>query len=55
MMNCQRVEKGVKVVLITDEFPGKTENQSLADTCDEADALASCGQRKRNITVPGNG
>ena len=29
MMNCRKVEqKGVKVVLITDEFPGKTESHS---------------------------
>ena len=46
MMNCRKVErKGTKVVLITDEFPGKDgKSQSLADTCDEATALASCGQ-----------
>ncbi|MEG1930272.1 MAG: sarcosine reductase complex component B subunit alpha [Anaerovorax sp.] len=46
MMNCKKVsQKGVKVVLITDEFPGKDgKSLSLADACEEADALVSCGQ-----------
>ena len=54
MMNCRKVEKkGVKVVLITDEFPGKDgKSQSLADTCDEADALASCGQGNATLQFP---
>lgn len=41
MMNCRKVERaGTKVVLITDEFPGKDgKSQSLADVCEEADAL----------------
>ena len=54
MMNCRKVErKGVKVVLITDEFPGKDgKSQSLADTCDEATALASCGQGNATLHFP---
>lgn len=46
MMNCKKVSlKGVDVVLITDEFPGRDgKSQSLADAVDEADALVSCGQ-----------
>ena len=46
MMNCKKVERvGTKVCLITDEFPGKDgKSASLADTCEEATALASCGQ-----------
>lgn len=54
MMNCRKVEqKGVKVVLITDEFPGKDgKSQSLADICDEATALASCGQGNATLHFP---
>jgi len=54
MMNCRKVErKGVKVVLITDEFPGKDgKSQSLADTCEEATALASCGQGNATLQFP---
>jgi len=54
MMNCRKVErKGVKVVLITDEFPGKDgKSQSLADTCEEATALASCGQGNATLKFP---
>lgn len=45
MMNCKKVaNKGIKVVLITDEFPGKDgKSLSLADAVVEADALVSCG------------
>ena len=54
MMNCRKVEKkGTKVVLITDEFPGKDgKSQSLADTCEEATALASCGQGNMTLKFP---
>ena len=54
MMNCRKVERnGVKVVLITDEFPGKDgKSQSLADTCKEATALASCGQGNATLHFP---
>lgn len=47
MMNCRKVERaGTKVVLITDEFPGKDgKSQSLADVCEEADALAHPADR----------
>ncbi len=46
MMNCKKIsQKGIDVVLITDEFPGRDgKSQSLADAVDEADALVSCGQ-----------
>ena len=45
MMNCRKVQQaGVDVVLITDEFPGRDgKSLSLADACNEADALGSCG------------
>lgn len=46
MMNCKKcTQAGAKVVLITDEFPGRDgKSQSVADATPEADAVASCGQ-----------
>lgn len=54
MMNCKKItEKGIKVVLITDEFPGRDgKSQSLADAVDEADALVSCGNGNVVINFP---
>lgn len=54
MMNCKKVsQKGVKVVLITDEFPGRDgKSQSLADAVEEADALVSCGNGNVIIDFP---
>lgn len=54
MMNCKKVRrKGVDVVLITDEFPGKDgKSQSLADVCEEANALSSCGQGNMTLQFP---
>lgn len=54
MMNCRKVEeKGIKVALITDEFPGKDgKSQSLADTTESATALASCGQGNMTLKFP---
>lgn len=54
MMNCKKVtQAGTKVVLITDEFPGRDgKSQSLADTTPEADALVSCGQGNILIDFP---
>ena len=54
MMNCKKVtQKGIAVVLITDEFPGRDgKSQSLADAVDEADALVSCGQGNIIIDFP---
>lgn len=54
MMNCKKVSnKGTKVVLITDEFPGRDgKSQSLADAVEEADALVSCGQGNIIINFP---
>ncbi len=54
MMNCKKVQqKGIDVVLITDEFPGRDgKSQSLADAVDEADALVSCGQGNVIIDFP---
>jgi len=54
MMNCKKVsQKGVKVVLITDEFPGRDgKSQSLADAVEEGDALVSCGNGNVIINFP---
>ncbi len=54
MMNCKKIQqKGIDVVLITDEFPGRDgKSQSLADAVDEADALVSCGQGNIIIDFP---
>lgn len=54
MMNCKKVSRaGVKVVLITDEFPGRDgKSLSLADAVDEADALVSCGNGNVIIHFP---
>lgn len=54
MMNCREIsEKGIKVVLITDEFPGRDgKSQSLADAVKEADALVSCGNGNVIINFP---
>ena len=54
MMNCRKVaNKGIKVAIITDEFPGKDgKSQSLADTCEEADAMVSCGQGNAVLHFP---
>ena len=54
MMNCRKVQNaGVDVVLITDEFPGRDgKSLSLADACEEANALASCGNGNVVIHFP---
>lgn len=54
MMNCKKATlAGAKVVLITDEFPGRDgKSQSLADATSEADALVSCGQGNIIINFP---
>lgn len=54
MMNCKKVsQKGIDVVLITDEFPGRDgKSQSLADAVTEADALVSCGQGNLVVEFP---
>lgn len=54
MMNCQKVSQaGVKVVLITDEFPGRDgKSYSLADTVPEAEHIVSCGNGNVIIDFP---
>lgn len=54
MMNCKKTTKrGVKVVIITDEFPGRDgKSYSLADVCEEADTMISCGNGNVVIHFP---
>lgn len=54
MMNCKKTtQRGVKVVLITDEFPGRDgKSYSLADSCQEADTMISCGNGNVVIHFP---
>ena len=54
MMNCKKATlAGAKVVLITDEFPGRDgKSQSLADVVPEADTVVSCGQGNIIIHFP---
>ncbi len=54
MMNCKKATKaGAKVVLITDEFPGRDgKSQSLADATHEASALVSCGNGNIIVELP---
>ena len=54
MMNCKKVsQSGIKVVIITDEFPGRDgKSYSLADLCDEADTMISCGNGNIVIQFP---
>jgi len=54
MMNCKKsTEAGAKVVLITDEFPGRDgKSQSLADAVPEADTLVSCGNGNVIVEFP---
>lgn len=54
MMNCQKLEaKGIKTVLLTDEYAGREgESQSLADAHPAADAVVSVGNANQLITLP---
>ncbi len=54
IMNYKKAtQAGAKVVLITDEFPGRDgKSQSLADATPEADALASCGNGNVVVEFP---
>jgi len=54
MMNCKKsTDAGAKVVLITDEFPGRDgKSQSLADAVPEADTLVSCGNGNVIVEFP---
>ncbi len=54
IMNCKKVEaKGVKTVIITDEYAGQDgKSQSLADSDPSADAVVTGGNANQVITLP---
>ena len=54
MMNCTKIEnKGVKTVLVTDEYAGRDgASQSLADANSKANALVTGGNANEVITLP---
>ncbi|HHY59594.1 MAG TPA: beta-aspartyl-peptidase [Clostridia bacterium] len=54
VMNCSKIEaKGIKTVLITDEYAGQDgASQSLADSTPAGDAVVSAGNANEVITLP---
>lgn len=54
VMNCRKIEKkGIKTVLITDEYAGQDgASQSLADSTPEGDAVVTAGNANEVITLP---
>ncbi|GFN22385.1 glycine/sarcosine/betaine reductase component B subunit [Thermanaeromonas sp. C210] len=54
IMNCVKISrKGIKTVLITDEYAGRDgASQSLADAAPEADAVVTAGNANETITLP---
>lgn len=54
VMNCRKLEqKGIKTVLITDEYAGRDGcSQSLADTTPEATAVVTAGNANETIVLP---
>ena len=54
MMNCRKIsEKGIKTVVITDEYAGQDgSSQSLADAHVSADALVTGGNANQVVTLP---
>jgi glycine reductase complex component B subunit alpha and beta len=54
MMNCKKIsEKGIKTVLITDEYAGRDgASQSLADADRTADAVVTGGNANELILLP---
>ena len=54
IMNCKKIEaKGVKTVIITDEYAGRDgKSQSLADADAAADAVVTGGNANQVVTLP---
>jgi len=54
IMNCRKIsEKGIKTVLVTDEYAGRDgQSQSLADVDKTADAVVSVGNANEVIQLP---
>ncbi len=53
-MNCNKIEdKGIKTVLITDEYAGRDgSSQSLADSTQKGDAVVTAGNANELINLP---
>lgn len=54
VMNCNKItDKGIKTVLITDEYAGQDGcSQSLADSTPKADAVVTGGNANEVVTLP---
>ena len=54
IMNCKKIEeKGIKTVIVTDEYAGRDgTSQSLADAHESADAVVTGGNANQVITLP---
>jgi glycine reductase complex component B subunit alpha and beta len=54
VMNCNKIsEKGIKTVLVTDEYAGQDgSSQSLADSTPKGDAVVTAGNANEVITLP---
>ncbi|MBU3227121.1 glycine/sarcosine/betaine reductase component B subunit [Clostridium algidicarnis] len=54
VMNCNKItEKGIKTVLVTDEYAGQDgSSQSLADSTPKGDAIVTGGNANEVITLP---
>jgi len=54
VMNCNKISaKGIKTVLITDEYAGRDgSSQSLADSTPSGDCVVTCGNANQVITLP---
>lgn len=54
VMNCNKItEKGIKTVLITDEYAGRDgSSQSLADSTPKGDAVVTGGNANEVVTLP---
>lgn len=54
VMNCNKItEKGIKTVLVTDEYAGRDgSSQSLADSTPKGDAVVTGGNANEVITLP---
>lgn len=54
IMNCKKIEaKGIKTVLVTDEYAGRDgASQSLADADKAADAVVTAGNANETIVLP---
>lgn len=54
VMNCNKIsEKGIKTVLVTDEYAGRDgSSQSLADSTPKGDAVVTAGNANEVVTLP---